>query len=183
MARFVSPHRNYSHGVRDFLPQRLGPYGDHLPEQKALEAQFGPDLRTDEDVALAKSSFKFRGLPIWENGQEVDPIYRISVFDSEVAKLQLGWTDDEEALVVDALRNHGPIGQMYVERVPVPAATPWNGYDELDDAERIVDLAVGTNADIAAVIAYEKENQNRSYVVEALEAATGDTAETIIVSA
>jgi len=47
MARFVSPHRNYFHGVREYLPQRLGPYGDHLPEQKALGAEFGPDLRTD----------------------------------------------------------------------------------------------------------------------------------------
>jgi len=183
MARFVSPHRNYAHGIRGYLPQRLGPYGDHLPEQPALEAQFGPDLRTDEDIALAKSSFRFRGLPIWENGQTVEPTYRISVFDSEVAKLQNGWTDEEEALVVDVLRNHGPIGQMYVEVIPVAASVPWNGYDGIDDADRIVDLAVGTNADIAAVIAYEKENQNRSYVVEALEAAAGDSAETIIVSA
>lgn len=183
MARFVSPHRNYSHGIREHLPQRLGPYGDHLPEQKALEAAFGPDLRTDEDVALAKSVFKFRGLAIYENGQPVDPTYRISVFDSEIAKMQNGWTDEEESLVVEGLRNNGPIGQMYVERLPVAASVPWNGYDELTDVTRIVDLAVGTNADLDAVAKYERENQNRSDVLEALEAAGVAGAETIIVSA
>ena len=183
MARFVSPHRNYSHGVREYLPQRLGPYGDHLPEQKALAADFGPDLRTDEDLNLAKSTFTFRGLPIYENGQPVDPAYRVSIFDSEVAKLQNGWTDEEEALVVDTLRNNGPLGQMYVEVLPVPADKPWNGYDELEDAARIAELAVAINADLAQVILYESQNANRFFVIEALEAAKADADETIIVSA
>lgn len=183
MARFVSPHRNYSHGVREEKPQRLGPYGEHLPEQKALIADFGPDLRNDDDLALAKSTFTFRGLPIRENGQTIDPAYRISVFDSEVAKLRLGWTDEEEALVVDTLRNNGPIGQMYVEVLPVAASKPWNGYDELDDAARIVELALGINADIEQVALYEKQNQNRAEVLDALAALDTAASETIIVSA
>ncbi len=184
MARFVSPHRNYSHGVREEKPQRLGPYGEQLPEQKGLSADFSPDLRTDEDVALAKSTFDFRGLPIWENGQTIDPTYRIAVFDSEVAALQNQWTQEEHDLVVETLRHNGPIGQMYIEVVPAPAEKPWNGYDELEDADRIVELALGIGADLDQVIAYESQNENREAVVEALGAAKAGTAdETFIVSA
>jgi hypothetical protein len=183
MARFVSPHRNYSHGVRAEKLQRLGPYGEHLPAEKALEAQFGPDYRSDEDLALAKSTFKFRGMPIYENGQPVDPAYRVSVFDSERTKLQNGWTDEEEALVVDALRHNGPIGKMYIEVVPATVDKPWNGYDNLEDAYRIVELALDIDADLAQVIAYEEQNSNRDRVLEALKAAVDGQAETIIVSA
>lgn len=183
MARFVSPHRNYRHGVRPHRDAHLGPDGVMVPEQTELSAQFTPDLRTDPDIALAKATFSFRGLAIYENGQHVDPTYRISVFDSEVAKLQNGWTNADEALVVETLRHNGPIGQMYVEAVPVAADVPWNGYDELTDIDRILDLAVGINADLESVLQYERENQNRPVVIEALKAALADGAETIIVSA
>jgi hypothetical protein len=183
MARFVSPHRNYSHGVRSERAAHLGPDGVMVPEVSRLSADFTPDLRTDEDIALAKSTFTFRGLPIWENGQTVDPTYRISVFDSEVAKMQNGWSDADEAEVVEALRHNGPIGTMYVEFVPVAPEIPWPGYDDLSDVERIVDLAVGINADLDKVLAYERVNQDRPEVLAALEAAQADANETIIVSA
>ncbi len=183
MARFVSPHRNYAHGVRGAREAHLGPDGRMVPETRELLAQFTPDLRTDADITLAKSTFTFRGLAIHENGQHVDPTYRISVFDSEFAKLKEGWTDDEEALVVDTLRNRGPLGQMYVESVPVAAEKPWNGYDELDDAGRIVELAVAIGADLTLVEQYERENEGRPEVLEALKAAIDSADETIIVSA
>ena len=154
-----------------------------VPEVTPLSADFTPDLRTPEDTALAKSTFVFRGMPIYESGQEIDPSFRISVFDSEVAKLQNRWTDDDEALVVEELRERGPSGVMYVEVIPVPVEKPWNGYDELTDADRIVDLAIGTGADLSLVIAYESENLNRELVIDALQAALAEADETIIVSA
>ena len=183
MARFVSAHRNYSHGVRPHVAAHLGPDGKMVPEQTELSADFSPDLRTDEDTAFALSNLKFRGLPIFESGKPVEPHYRISVFDSEVAKLQNGWTDEDEAEVVEALRLRGPIGQMYVEFVPEPAAKPWNGYDELVDADRIVELAKAIGADLTQVVQYERENSNRRAVIEALEAELADASETIVVSA
>jgi hypothetical protein len=183
MARFVSPHRNYSHGIRNHVDAHLGPDGKMVPEQSELSADFSPDLRTDEDTAYALSNLKFRGLPIFEDGTPVQPHYRISVFDSEVAKLQNGWTDEDEALVVEALRTRGPIGTMYVEFVPAPAEKPWNGYDELDDPARIVELANGIDADLVKVIQYEKENKNRPAVLDALETAQSEADEVISVQA
>jgi hypothetical protein len=183
MARFVSSHRNYSHGIRGHVAAHLGPDGKMVPEQRDLSADFTPDLRNDDDTAFAMSNLKFRGLPIFEDGRPVEPHYRISVFDSEIAKLQNGWTDDEEALVVEGLRTRGPIGQMYVEYVPEPAAKPWNGYDELEDPARIVELAKAIDADFAAVLQYEKENKARGTVIEALEEAQAEADEVISVSA
>lgn len=183
MARFVSSHRGYSHGVRPHTEAHLGPDGKMVPEQRELAADFSPDLRTDEDLAFALSNLKFRGLPIFEDGSPVKPSYRVSVFDSEVAKLQNGWTDDEEALVVEALRAKGPIGSMYIEFVPEPAAKPWNGYDELTDADRIVELAKAIDADLVQVAQYERENANRPKVLDAIEAAQAAADEVITVQA
>jgi hypothetical protein len=154
-----------------------------VPESKFLSADFTPDLRTDVERDLALSTFTFRGMPIYENGQPVDPTYRISVFDSEIAAMQNGWTDEEHALVLEELRTRGPNGQMYVEVVPVPAEKPWNGYDELTDADRIVELAIGIGADLSKVVAYESATLNREAVVDALQGAMAAADETIIVRA
>jgi hypothetical protein len=183
MARFVSSHRNYSHGVRNGVPAHLGPDGRMVPEQTELSADFTPDLRTDEDTALAMASLQFRGLPIFEDGRPVPPNYRISVFDSEVAKLKNGWTDEDEEQVIEALRHGGPIGTMYVEVLPVAAEKPWNGYDELTDADRIVELALAITADLTKVAQYERENKARADVLAALDAAIAAAGETIVVSA
>jgi hypothetical protein len=181
MARFVSPHRNFSVGVHNARASYLGPDGKMVPEVQELRANFTPDLRNSEDTALAKSAFVFRGMPIYEDGSEVDPSYRISVFDSEVAKLQEGWTEDDEALVIAALR--ATVGQGCVEVIPAAAAKPWNGYDSLTDADKVVELALAIDADLAQVAQYERENLNRPAVVEALQAAAAERDETITVSA
>jgi hypothetical protein len=183
MARFVSSHRNFTHGVRGHVPAHLGPDGKMVPEQTELQAEFTPDLRNEEDTAIALASLTFRGLPIFEDGRPVQPHYRISVFDSEIARLQNGWTEDDEALVVETLRTRGPIGVMYVEVLPVPAEKPWNGYDDLTDADRVVELATAIDADLQKVAQYERENKNRPAVLAAIEAAIAAAGETIIVSA
>jgi len=183
MARFVSSHRNYSHGIRNHVPAHLGPDGKMVPEQTELSADFSPDLRNDEDTAVALASLKFRGLAIFEDGRPVQPHYRISVFDSEIARLRNGWTDEDEAEVIEALRTRGPIGTMYVEVLPVAAEKPWNGYDNLKDADKVVELALAIDADLVKVAQYERENKARAEVIAALEAAITAAGETIVVSA
>ena len=183
MARFVSSHRNYSHGIRPHVDAHLGPDGKMVPEQKELSADFSPDLRNEEDTAVALASLQFRGLPIYEDGRPVKPHYRISVFDSEIAKLQHGWTDEEEALVVEGLHKSGHEGTMFVEVVPVPTDKPWNGYDDLTDAKRVVELAVAIGASLQQVASYERENRNRPEVIAAVEAEIEKAGETIVVSA
>lgn len=183
MARFVSQHRNFSHGIRNAEPAHLGPDGRMVPEVSALDAQFTPDLRTDEDLAFALSTFNFRGLPIFESGKEVGASYRVSVFDTGIAKLQNRWTDADEALVIETLRGSNLNGAAFAELVPEPAAKPWNGYDEIEDAARIMELALAIDADLAKVLQYEQENQNRAEVTAELKHAIAAADETIVVSA
>lgn len=183
MARFVSQHRNFNYGVRNAEPAKLGPDGVMVPEVSVLEAQFTPDLRNDEDLAFALSTFNFRGLPIYESGKEVPASYRISVFDSEIAKMQNGWTEADEALVIEVLRESSLNGAAFVELIPEPAAKPWNGYDEVEDAARILELALAIDADLAKVLQYEQENQNRAEVTAELKIAIAAADETIVVSA
>ena len=182
MARFVSPHRNFSVGVRSHKPSYLGPTGKMVPEVPELSAEFTPDLRTAEDTALAKSVFTFRGMPIYEDGSEIDPSFRISVFDSEVAKLQNGWTDEDEALVIEKLRATVGSGGC-AEVIPAKAEKPWNGYDAVSDPDKIVELALAIDADLSQVEQYERENLNRDSVLAALQSAVSERDETITVSA
>ncbi len=181
MARFVSPHRNFSVGVRNARAAYLGPDGKMVPEVAELRADFTPDLRNAEDTALAKSAFTFRGMPIYEDGSTIDPSFRISVFDTEVAKLQLGWTDADEALAVAALRAAIGSGSC-AEVIPVPTDKPWNGYDSVDPT-KIVELALAIDADLTQVAQYERENLNRPQVLDAVEAAIAARDEQITVSA
>jgi len=183
MARFVSAHRNFAMGVRGHKPAPLGPDGKMVPEQTELSADFTPDLRTDEDTTVALAGLNFRGLPIFEDGRPVTPHYRISVFDSEIAKLQNGWTDEDEALVVDALRSGGGVNVMYLEVIPAKADKPWNGYDGLTDPDKVVELALAIDADLTQVAQYERENLNRPEVIAAITAAIEEAGETITVSA
>ena len=183
MARFVSQHRNFSLGVRNARPAHLGPDGVMVPEVTALEAKFTPDLRNDEDLAFALSTFKFRGLPIYESGEQVGASYRISVFDSEIAKGQNEWTEADEALVVQVLRDASMNGTAFAELVPVPTEKPWNGYDDIEDAARILELALAIDADLTKVLAYEQENKDRPEVTAELKIAIAAADETIFVSA
>jgi hypothetical protein len=183
VARFVSQHRNFNHGVRNAREAHLGPDGVMVPEVPALDAQFTPDLRTDEDLAFALSTFNFRGLPIYESGKEIPGSYRVSVFDSEIARMQNDWTEADEALVLQVLRDSGMNGTAFAELVPEPAEKPWNGYDEVQDAPRILELALAIDADLAKVLQYEVENQNRPEVTAELKIAIASADETIVVSA
>ncbi len=84
---------------------------------------------------------------------------------------------------MDVLRKDANPGNGFIEVVPVSVAKPWNGYDDLSDPERIAELALAIGADLALVEQYERENDNRSDVIEALQGAVTETDETIIVSA
>lgn len=170
MARFVSQYLKFSHGVRDAEPSKMGLDGRMTAPVAGLEAEFTHNGATPKDALVAKSSMKFTGVPQDEAGNDIDPAYRISVFDSEAAKLANGWTEDEEQLVIDALRASGDLGRAFVEILPEPVEAPWPNYDQTDP-EEIVKVAGLINADLELALAYEKENQKRPGVIDALSEA------------
>jgi hypothetical protein len=183
VTQFVSQYPGYRHGVRDEVPEHLGHDGMMVPAVRPLEAQFGRGGLTPEAITEAKAKLTFHGLMEYESGDDLDPIYRVSVFDSEIAQLQEGWSDDETALVVNMLRASNENGTAYVEIIPAPATIPWGNYDDIDDPDKVVEIALTIGADVDEIIRYELENQNRERWLEALNDAKTAQEEVIVVKA
>jgi hypothetical protein len=170
MARFVSQYLKFAHGIQSGRPARMGLNGTMIPEVPFIEAQFSHDPVTPKDALVAKSSIKFIAVPEDEAGNEIDPSYRVSVFDSEVAARAFGWSEEEEQLVVDTLRASDSYGSAFVEVLPEPILAPWPNYDNTDP-ELIISIATQIDADLEQALAYERENQKRPGVIDALTTA------------
>jgi hypothetical protein len=183
VAQFVSQNQNFRHGVRDEVPEHLGHDGKMVPGVRPLEAAFDRGGLTPEAITEAKAKLSFHGLMEHESGEDLDPVYRMSVFDSEVAQLQNGWTDDERALVENVLRASDENGRAYVEIVPAPAELPWANYDEVEEPEKVIEIAATIGADFDEIIRYELDNQNRDRWLEALREAKATQEEVVIVKA
>lgn len=183
MAQFVSNSSNYRHGVRDEVPEHLGHDGRMVPAVRHLEAVFSRGGLTPEAITEGKAKLAFHGLLEYESGDDLDPTYQMAVFDSEVAKLQEGWTDEEEALVLNVLRSSSENGLGYIEIVPAPAGLPWANYEEIEDPDEVVKIATMIKADLDEVIRWELENQNRDRWLDALANARAAQEEVVIVKA
>lgn len=180
MARFVARYAAYSHGVREEIAEQFA-RGTRVI-QKPLEAKFDPRGLTEFEKEKAQAELQFHGLPKdKETDSNVSPVSRMSLFDSEEAQKQNRWTDEEHDLVVNTLRESDRLGLDYIEVDSPKRPAPWASYDKLTDPEQIAELAVATGAPIADVLAYERENENRDDVIEALEEALGESDSDVVV--
>lgn len=169
MARFVSRYAGYSHGVREEIAEQFS-RGTRII-QRSLEAQFDRRGLTDYEKELAARELSFHGLPEdKDTGENVSPMSRLSLFDSEQAQKHFRWTDEEHDLVVQTLRESERLGLDYIEVAQPKRPAPWSGYDKLTDVDQIVELTIATETSPADVIAYERENEDREEVIAALEA-------------
>jgi hypothetical protein len=180
-ARFVSRYGNYSVGAQSKIAEHFGT-GEERVLKRRIDAQFHRSLVSDEDLALAIQSFHFTGLPFnEETNSNISPRFRVSVWDSEWARINEGWEEDEIALMIQKLRNDPGLGTDHVEVAATRAAEPFPNYDDLsiEDILSIVKLA---SIDPATVIAYEVENQNRKELLDRFAGVTADD-DTVVVSA
>ena len=189
MARFVSQYRGYTVGIRAGTAEVRDAGSGQLTRQGTpdLEAKFSHDLMDEEAIKLAKldrsegglanakpkpdgsmPDAPFHGMQQDESGKLLPIEIRLSLFDSEIAARQNGWSDEDEALVVKTLRQSPNLGTHFVEVVPTPTAKPWPGYDGVTDPEKVIEIVGQIDASLATVLQYEKENQNRPDFVKAL---------------
>lgn len=135
---------------------------------------------TNWELEAARRSFKFTGATEEEFTHEpIDPITRLSSFDTDIAAEQQGWTEETKRRVEEALRSNvdggKPDGYIIVEKPKMKP--PWPRYDELVPqgqrtlahvgraiAEKVVEL--GLDPDDVAV--YERSNRNRAEVLACL---------------
>jgi hypothetical protein len=170
-ARFVSRYGNYSVGVQDKIVNNFGD-GKSQVVKPRIDANFHNRFVTDNDFAVALSSFSFPGLPFdEETNSDISPRYRVSVWDSEWAKENEGLSEEEADLCISKLRF--TIGTDHAEVTQPPASVPFPSYDTLS-IEEILQIVKLTSIDPVSVVEYEKENQNRQGVIDGLEGRTAD---------
>lgn len=181
-ARFVARYGAYSVGIRPASEERLGHDGKMVPAKRRLEAEFQNRLVGNDDVALAVSTFQFRGLPEdIDTNEHISPVYRLSVWDSEEARRYEGLSDDEVDLIIETLRNDPGYGLDHVEITAPVAVAPFPTYDELSEDE-ILQLAKIAGLSLEAIAEYERQNKNRESLLKRLEGVEVDD-DSVVVSA
>lgn len=180
-ARFVSRYGAPSVGIQHSVTEHFGT-GESRQLKRRIDANFHNGLVNEEDFALALSVFSFPGLPEdFDTNTNVSPRYRVSVWDSEWAQANEGWTDEEIDLIISKLRTDPGYGRDHVEVTQAPTAAPFPSYDTLS-VDEILQIVLLTSIDPETVIAYERENQNRERLIAKLEGKADDD-DTVVVQA
>lgn len=181
-ARFISRYGAPSVGIRHQITEHYGT-GKQKVLQSRIDANFQHHLVTDADFAVALATFQFPGLPEdFDTNSNISPRFRVSLWDSEWARENEGFTDEEIDLIIETLRRDPGYGTDFIELTKAPSKAPFPTYDELQDLEKILEIVRVAGLDPEAVIAYEEENQNRAAVVNALRGVEADD-DVIVVSA
>lgn len=169
--RFISKAQAFKKGVikakRTLVNTDSGP--EYTTTREPYIALFQQGGATPAEVNMALERFHFAGLTEREN-----PARRISVFDTDEVAHREGWTPEFKKEVEEALLRGQ--GEFYFLASAPKVEKPWPSYDEADPS-RIVDTALAIGVALEHVAAYERENANRSFVLEALEQQAEDSAE------
>lgn len=180
--RFLSPIPKLSLTLRQSEYDKPGKQGQLV--RKGVTIQFN-----QHDVTEAEREFGLRhfaaalrkGLPLQENGTDpIDPSYRLSTFDTEEHEAAKHWTPEEREGFEKQLLEHFLHGRDYihVEQPKLPA--PWPGYDKIKDVKTLVAKVKELEFDVEDVVAYERQNQNREAVIEALQAVDAEDGSVLV---
>jgi len=176
--RLIAQFANYRIQVR---PMRVRGLGDGTAEtlQEPIYLQFQHDaVMYDNEVKEAKETFAFRGqYQHRDEATPVDPIYRLSVFDTK------NIADAEDREIAEAFMRdqiaQGNTDFIIVETTAIPR--PWPNYDNTKDPKKIAAKVVEDGYTVQDVIDYERLfGQNRADVIAALEAI--ETDEVVVVA-
>ena len=118
----------------------------------------------------ARRTFSFRGVgTLRDQMTPLDPVReRVSLWDSE-------WAPAERREEIEqAMLNHPDYGTSFVLVDPPNVPKPWPDYDDIKGEDeyvtaQIMGIVTDTGIDPAKVIEYEKYNDNRGFVIAALE--------------
>lgn len=174
--RFISNSAKYA--TWPIPPQeRLGPNGKLVLDDPGEMAQFraGTVLPYEREIGLKQ--FTFPGLPRdADTGQEIDPSFRLSAYDTDVEAIQRNWTPERKKAVEQAMLKSDDLGVRFilVEAPKIPAPFPtWDelrGRGQRTTPELLCERVRELGLDIEQAIAYETQNLQRQEVIDALEA-------------
>jgi hypothetical protein len=176
--RFVSKYGRFGVQVRPLIQEA---YATGLTKtlQEPVYVLFLPGRLTPLERELAVAHWTFNGF--YQEQDEVtivQPDYRIGVFDTIEAQIEHGWSheirEEIEAVLLDLAERFDDI--LLVPMVTVPP--PWPRYDDYAGAPAaLVRKLVDEGHNLDAVLTYEREHQNRSKVIEAIQLAIDDPAQ------
>ena len=194
--RFISPIKNYRQIV---LHQKTEPLADGTRRviSEGYTAEFRQSDTTDWERDVARRELTFRGTTLHEDGTPVDPINRVSSFDTDsvhamdcrcprgsapvTASCEKLKKQVEEALLKNDDYGKRSEGYILVEKPKLPA--PWPTYDELvvhgqrkhgNVAKQNIETAKTTGVSLEHLIAYERQERNDPRIIEAYEAALAE---------
>lgn len=159
--------------------------GNRQVIQQGVTADFHHGDITEWERRLALEKFLFNGMPTeLDEVTPIDPTYRLSSFDSaDIDDPELR-KETEEKLMTS---NMNGIDFIAVERPKL--APPWPTYDVWKPGKgnpfipSLLEKLVEDGISLESTLVYERENLNRSHVVEALEGALKGTQEDDVVLA
>jgi hypothetical protein len=174
--RVISQHTNHMIQIQ---PQRQRPVGDGgvVVTQEPIYAVFTPAeggaFLYENEKEEAERHFSFHGLTQHQDeATPSDPIYRLSVYDTDTEAERLNWDADTKELVEETLRRKArstPNTILIIESTPIPA--PFPAYDTYDgDPGELVVMLADQGHDLAQVLHYERTfGPKRQEIIEALE--------------
>lgn len=166
MARFASRFAKYRFTARNGRDMVLAD-GQRQELTRELRVKFDRLTLQEDEIKFAIRNMVHKGLPIDRDTEEhFSPRSRISGLDTFRAQEFYGWTDEEREIVEEKLRTSIHHGTDHIELVPVPTALPWPNYSTTP-LEELVAIAKAIGV-VDQALAYERENQNRPEVLEAL---------------
>lgn len=161
---FLSRYAHYSIQLRAARPLYT-PKGDLLAVEPRIKCQFQYGSAPGWAVEHA---IKIGFIPTGKAPDaNLNPYY--SVYDTCTAQDLHGWDDETREWVENRLLTlPGRNGSDYIRLEEPKAAKPWPAYDRLKKPDLIVKTMLDTGIAPELVLAYERENQNRLEVIQAI---------------
>lgn len=172
--RFASKSEEYNRTVRQPIFGLVqGPGGpEQICTREGIMAQFTQGGLTSFEKEQCRERFTFLGQYEGE-----DPTRRLSVYDTDEQASQLGWDAETKAEVEQNLLEGQNEFYFLLEQYKQPK--PWPNYDNIRQAAKVAEMVETLGLDPEAVIAYERENENRKAVIDALAPVEADVAEVV----
>lgn len=173
--RFISKYGRLSVVVQADIQEAYAT-GMSKVVQPLIQAQFEPWLLTPAERELAIARWQWNGFNLSEDQVTViPPDGRIGLYDSVADQQGKGFSDEIRLQIERKLVENALLTDDYIVVPTTLLPPPWPRYDDfLGTTDALLGRLVEDGYDLGAVLIYERSNQNRDDVVDALESLIAD---------
>jgi hypothetical protein len=170
--RFISKYGRLQVQVRPQITEAYASGAIQVTQPQVL-VQFDPTLLRIHERDLALKTWHFDGMyQEMDEATPVPPDYRIGAFDSVLAAVDNGWSEEVQR---DIERKLSEQAERYPHIIVAPLTSvppPWPRYDAYGGSPTaLVRKVIDEGHDLEQVLAYERESLQRAKVIELLQAA------------